>query len=70
MVTQCERDNKWEAMRMEKHIACPCCNNKRLFDVDESTIGIIKIKCNRCKAVVSVTISNKTIRTEQIGTQS
>ncbi|WP_294215338.1 hypothetical protein [Pseudobutyrivibrio sp.] len=55
---------------MEKHIACPCCNNKRLFDVDESTIGIIKIKCNRCKAVVSVTISNKTIRTEQIGTQS
>ena len=55
---------------MEIHIACPCCNNKRLFDAEDTTDGIIKIKCPRCKSVIAVSIHNKKIRTEQIGTQS
>ena len=27
----------------EVHVACPCCKNKRLFDADPMTEGIIKI---------------------------
>ena len=55
------------AMREEVHVACPCCKNKRLFDADAETEGIIKIKCPICKAVVAVSFHKKTIRTEQIG---
>ena len=32
----------------EIHVACPCCKNKRLFDADPDTEGIIKIKCPVC----------------------
>lgn len=31
-------------MKEEIHVACPCCRNKRLFDADPDTEGIIKIK--------------------------
>ena len=54
-------------MREEVHVACPCCKNKRLFDADPETEGIIKIKCPICKAVVAVSFHKKTIRTERIG---
>ena len=50
-------------MREEVHVACPCCKNKRLFDADPETEGIIKIKCPICKAVVAVSFHKKTIRT-------
>ena len=48
-------------------IAFPCCKNKRLFDADLETEGIIKIKCPICNAVVAVSFHKKTIRTERIG---
>ena len=54
-------------MKEEVHVACPCCKNKRLFDADPETEGIIKIKCPICKAVVAVSFHKKTIRTERIG---
>ena len=53
------------------HIGCPCCSNKRLFDLDPVSYGgvTIDIKCPRCKAVVAVKLKNKVIRTEQIAAQ-
>jgi len=51
----------------EIHIGCPCCKNKRLFDADPATEGIIKIKCPICKAVIAVSFHRKKIRTERIG---
>lgn len=50
----------------EVHVACPCCKNKRLFDADPTTEGIIKIKCPICKAVIAVSFHHKDIRTERI----
>lgn len=41
------------------HVSCPCCKNKRLFDADLATSGIISIKCPICKAVVCVTFKNR-----------
>ena len=58
-------------MGEEIHIGCPCCKNKRLFDADPNTEGIIKIKCPTCKAVIAVSFHKKKIhteRTEQIAT--
>lgn len=58
------------------HVACPCCKNKRLFDLLRGSKGIVSIKCPIYKAVVAVSLhdgrasSNKIIeenRTEQIG---
>lgn len=58
------------------HVACPCCKNKRLFDLLRGSKGIVSIKCPICKAVVAVSLhdgrasSNIIIeenRTEQIG---
>ena len=49
------------------HVGCPCCKNKRLFDVDTKTEGMISIKCPVCKAVVTIVLHNKKIRTERIG---
>lgn len=54
-------------MNEEVRVHCPCCNNRRLFDADPNTEGIIKIKCPVCKAVVAVSFHAKRIRTEQIG---
>ena len=48
-----------------KKIACPCCTNKRLLDLDPDTEGMISIKCPRCKAVVTITIHKKKIVTER-----
>ena len=59
-------------MGKEIHIGCPCCKNKRLFDADPDTEGVIKIKCPICKAVIAVSFHHKKIhteRTEQIATQ-
>ena len=54
----------------EVHVACPCCKNKRLFDVNpEQVEGIIKIKCPICRAVIAVSFHKKKIRTERIATQ-
>ena len=58
-------------MGKEIHIGCPCCKNKRLFDADPDTEGVIKIKCPICKAVIAVSFHHKKIhteRTEQIAT--
>ena len=58
------------------HVACPCCRNKRLFDLKRGSEGIVSIKCPICKAVVAVSLhdgrasnsnSNRIVRTEQIG---
>ena len=54
-------------MKKEIQIACPCCKNKRLFDADPDTEGIIKIKCPICKGVIAVSFHSKRIRTERIG---
>lgn len=51
----------------EIRVPCPCCRNKRLFDADLCTEGIIKIKCPICKAVVAVSFHKNKIRTERIG---
>lgn len=56
-------------MKEEIHVACPCCRNKRLFDEDPDTEGIIKIKCPICRSVVAVSFHKKKIRTERIATQ-
>ena len=56
-------------MRKEVAVACPCCKNKRLFDADPDTEGVIKIKCPVCKGVIAVSFHRKKIRTEQIATQ-
>ena len=50
----------------EVHVACPCCKNKRLFDADLMTEGIIKIKCPICKSVMAVSFHHKSICTERI----
>ena len=50
----------------EVHVAWPCCKNKRLFDADPSTEGIIKIKCPICRAVVAVSFHMKKISTEKV----
>ncbi len=56
------------------HVACPCCKNKRLFDLKRGSKGIVSIKCPICKAVVAVSLhdgntynNERTVRTEQIG---
>ncbi len=50
----------------EVPVACPCCKNKRLFDVNPKTIGEIKIKCQICKSIIKITLYSEEIRTEQI----
>jgi predicted nucleic acid-binding Zn ribbon protein len=50
----------------EVHVACPCCRNKRLFDADISTEGIIKIKCPACRSVIAVSFHLKEICTTRI----
>ena len=57
------------AVKNEIQVACPCCKNKRLFDADPNTEGIIKIKCPVCKGVIAVSFHHKKIRTERIATQ-
>lgn len=37
----------------EVHVACPCCKNKRLFDANLDTEGIIKIKSLYFSAIFS-----------------
>lgn len=54
-------------MENEIHVSCPCCKNKRLFDVDPKTEGCIKIKCPVCKEIVAIVFHNRDIRTERIG---
>ena len=56
------------------HVACPCCKNKRLFDLLRGSKGIVSITCPICKAVVAVSLHDgkasndkRTNRTEQIG---
>ena len=56
-------------MREEIHVACPCCKNKRLFDADPDTEGIIKSNFTICRSVVAVSFHKKKIRTERIATQ-
>ena len=67
MITVC--DWRGGIMKEEIHVACPCCRNKRLFDADPDTEGVIKIKCPICRSVVAVSFHKKKIRTERIATQ-
>lgn len=48
-------------------VACPVCKNRRLFDLSPETSGMIEIKCPRCGKIITISIKNKKIRTEQIG---
>ena len=53
-----------------KKVSCPCCRNKRLFDViqaDQSGKTQVDIKCPICRNLIRITILNTEIRTEQIG---
>ena len=55
----------------EVHVACPCCKNKRLFDADPDTEGIIKIKCPICRAVIAVSfIRRKFVLSESVHEKS
>ena len=54
---------------LEVQVACPCCKNKRLFDVDIHTEGEVQIKCPICKGVIRVVFHDEMIRTERIATQ-
>lgn len=54
-------------MNREVQIFCPCCKNRRLFDADLRTEGIIKIKCPVCKGVIAVSFHSKQVRAERIG---
>lgn len=58
-----------KAMEKEIQIGCPCCKNRRLFDANPNTEGIIKIKCPICKGVIAVSFHSKNVRTERIATQ-
>lgn len=40
------------------HVSCPSCNNKRLFDLERGAIGLVSIKCPKCKAVVAIKLQN------------
>ena len=40
------------------HVGCPCCNNKRLFDLSPDTKGEMEIKCPRCGKVISISVQN------------
>lgn len=54
---------------MEKkasHVQCPCCNNKRLFDVSADTNGQIEIKCPRCGNVILIQVQEEQIAAEPI----
>lgn len=35
-------------------VACPCCLNKRLFDIDNTGEADIEIKCPICKGVIKI----------------
>ncbi|MFI3172508.1 MAG: hypothetical protein R3Y58_09135 [Eubacteriales bacterium] len=35
-------------------VACPCCRNKRLFDLLHGATGTIQIKCPICKQVIAI----------------
>lgn len=50
--------------KKEGQAVCPCCGNKRLFDVLPGTIGGISIKCSRCKKVILVSMKPGMIHTE------
>lgn len=50
-------------------VKCPCCG-RRLFDMKRETDGIISIKCDQCKAVLSVSMHHNKYRCRrQIATQ-
>ena len=38
------------------HVDCPCCKNKRLFDLLRGSKGIVSMKCSICKVVVAVSL--------------
>lgn len=40
------------------HASCPSCGNKRLFDLERGAIGMVSIKCPKCKAVVTIKLQN------------
>lgn len=48
-------------------VSCPCCRNRRLFDVSLQTEGEIQIKCPICKSLIKIELHDQTIHTEQIG---
>lgn len=48
-------------------VGCPCCKNKRLFDIIPNTTDAIVIKCQRCGNVIQVIFKKKKVRTGQIG---
>ena len=40
------------------HVGCPSCSNKRLFDFAQGAIGLVSIKCPKCKAVAAIKLQN------------
>jgi len=48
------------------HVGCPCCNNKRLFDLSPDTKGEMEIKCPWCGKVISISVQNEEVYAEQM----
>lgn len=58
--------------RNYKRVKCPCCKNKRLFDMNPDGGGDIEIKCEQCGNIIRIValngiINKQKICTEQIG---
>lgn len=47
-------------------VECPCCSNKRLFDIDNMGEAHIEIKCPICKGVIKIFLHKNIFRTERI----
>lgn len=46
-------------------VVCPCCAN-RLFDMERRTELALKIKCQRCKNLISVSSQHGLINTTPV----
>ena len=52
----------------KRKIPCPVCRNSRLFDIEDKGQTQVEIKCPLCRNLIRITVNNKIISTEQIGT--
>lgn len=48
------------------HVSCPCCNNKRLFDLSPETNGEMEIKCPRCGKIIAISAQDQKVQAKPI----
>lgn len=41
-------------------VACPNCRNRRLFDIEPTAEGIVKIKCPKCNQISVINLGHVT----------